>query len=149
MGIALVVGAVLVGLYLVISVFPSGLGASKGAQQASNLGGEHDGSLTEATSHLTPAEMERFIVSISKAESGPDPFLSSGEQEWKRFLGELRERPPRLKGIIQMKDARVALIQDSRFREGDEVQGFRIIKIEDKRVLLAKGGKIHTVHLAE
>ena len=84
MGIALVVGAVLVGFYLVISFFPSGLGAPKGARQASNLGAERDASPTETTPHLTPSEMERFIVSINKAESGPDPFLSSGEQAWKR-----------------------------------------------------------------
>ena len=148
-GIGLVIGAVLIGLYIVISVLPSGLRTPKGAHQTSGMSAEEDANPTEGKYHITPEEMGSFIASIEQADPGQDPFLSSGEREWKRFLGELRERPPQLKGIIQMEDARVALIQDSRFREGDEVKGFRIIKIEDKRVLLTKGGKIYTVPLAE
>ena len=148
-GIGLAVSAILIGLYIVMSILPSGLRTPKGPHQTPSIAADKDARPREATSHIATEEMEKFIASIEQADLGQDPFLNSGEQEWKRFLGELRERPPRLKGIIQMKDARVALMHNSRFREGDEVKGFRIIKIEDKRVLLAKGGKVHTMHLAE
>jgi len=148
-GKGLVFGALLIGLHVIVSALPSGLEAPMGADQPPFTLSEENTGPAEATSQITPEEVEDFIASMGQADSGMDPFLSSGEQEWKRFLGELKDRPPRLQGIIQIKDVRIALIQNSRFREGDEVRGFRIIKIEDTQVLLTKSGKIYTVPLAE
>ncbi|MFH0811488.1 MAG: hypothetical protein V2A69_01425 [Pseudomonadota bacterium] len=101
------------------------------------------------TGSISPEEMEDFIASLKKTTLSHDPFLSSGEQEWKQFLGELKERPPRLKGIIQVAGSRVAIIKDSRYYEGDEVAGFRIVKIEERRVLLSKGGNSYEIHITE
>lgn len=96
---------------------------------------------------VTPEAMEQFILSRGKSITPLDPFLSSGEEQWKRFLAELRERPPRLDGIVVVEGAKVALIQGTRYREGDDMGPYRVLKIEDRAVQLTKEGRVFTIHL--
>jgi len=146
----LIIGVILAGIYIVISLPPPGVETPEKENQTSSVSTEEDDGLSsKATAYITPEAMKDFISSLKKGAHSHDPFLRSGEQKWKKFLGELKDRPPRLKGIIQVEGTRVALIQNSRYREGDEVKGFQIIKIEDKLVLLTKGGKTYTVHLTK
>lgn len=101
-----------------------------------------------ARGFVTPEAMEQFILSRGMQVTAQDPFLSSGEEQWKRFLAELRERPPRLEGIVKVEGAKVALIQGSRYREGDDVGPYRVLKIEDRAVQLTKEGRVFTIHLS-
>lgn len=94
---------------------------------------------------VSTEEMENFILSLKSTRHGHDPFLSSGEQEWKNFLSNLKDQPPHLDGIIRVENQRVVLIQSSRFREGEEVNGFLIVKINDTSVLLSKNGKTYII----
>lgn len=98
---------------------------------------------------LTSREMDAYLDSLRNASPPRDPFLSSGEDDWKKFLHDLKGRPPRLEGIIRVGSARVAIINHSRFREGEEVEGFQILKIGEKDVMLSKNGSICRVHIIQ
>lgn len=145
----LIIAIIVTGIYLVLSfprfgfVRPGMISqvTSRSSQGVTNPPPEPD------KSSITTEAMEAFILSLKTSTPGHDPFLSHGEQGWKDFLGGLKDLPPKLEGIIQVEDKRVALIQSARFREGDEVKGFQIVKIGDKNVLLTKAGKIYTMNL--
>ncbi|RLA95440.1 MAG: hypothetical protein DRG25_00215 [Deltaproteobacteria bacterium] len=145
----LIIGVILMGIYLILSLPPSGFEKfEEVAQTTKSLPEEkQEPPPMKKTAFITPKEMEEFISSLRKNTSLRDPFLGSGEKEWKTFLDELKERPPQLKGIIQVEGNRIALIHNSRYREGDEVKGFKIIRIEDEYVVLNKGEKNYTIYL--
>lgn len=98
---------------------------------------------------LASQEMMAFITSCKQSPSEADPFLRSGEEEWKAFLGEIQARPPRLQGIITVQNKRMALINGSRYQTGDNVKGFTVRDVADTKVVLDKDGTYYTIHLTQ
>jgi hypothetical protein len=146
----LIIVIILVAVYVIIAFFPFTLEQSKRLDHMSTSAPAHVNTVSSpGANYITTEKMEAFISSLQEVNPGHDPFLSSGEQEWKKFLSDLKERPPHLKGILQIEGKKIALIQSSRFQEGEEVNGFRIEKIEDKSALLSKEGKTYTITLTD
>ncbi|HJX30898.1 MAG TPA: hypothetical protein VJ624_03490 [Thermodesulfobacteriota bacterium] len=139
---------ILVGIYLVLSFPLSVFDHSVKIHPVTHYPPGESRALSEPdNASVSTDEMENFILSLKNTTPGHDPFLSSGEQDWKNFLNTLKDQPPHLDGIIRVENQRVALIQSSRFREGEEVSGFLIVKINDKSVLLSKEGKTYIITL--
>ncbi len=142
----MIITVIAVGFYLVW-LFPA-------IDPKTALSGQHNGAranrLDAIQEGILPAQdMHIFIASLQQAGPGTDPFLESGEHEWKNFLGELKMRPPRLQGILEIEGVRIALIQGSRYQEGDVVNEFTVHKVEDTMVILAKNGEYYTIHLSQ
>ncbi len=76
-----------------------------------------------------------------------DPFLSVGEVKWLKFVEELSLNPPPLQGIVEKEGTRHALLKGKLLREGEEIEGFRIEKIDPETVHLTKEGKSVTVKM--
>ena len=143
-GLSIVV--VLTGLCFLFFFIPSGMEKSKRfSPDQGPLTTKKPAPAEPEAQSVTVEKMEDFLLALKETTQGHDPFLSSGEQEWKHFLTEFKAQPPRLQGIIQVEGKKAAIIQSARFYEGDEVKGFRVFKIEDKEVLLTKEGKTYTL----
>jgi len=76
-----------------------------------------------------------------------DPFLSVGEVKWLKFVEEVSLNPPPLKGIVEKEGTRYALLKGKLVREGEEIEGFRVEKIDPEMVHLTKEGKSVTVKM--
>ncbi|MBN2468269.1 MAG: hypothetical protein JXD19_08970 [Deltaproteobacteria bacterium] len=144
---ALILAVIVAGITIVVLLPPAGFENHQAIKQPSPTPAQDP--LGGTTVFVTPAEMENYITSLRRSAVPRDPFLNTGEEEWKAFLCEVKNRPPRLEGIIQSDGRRVALIQDDRYHEGDVVDGFRIMQIEDTQMILAKGDKTFTVQVTE
>jgi hypothetical protein len=76
-----------------------------------------------------------------------DPFLSVGEVKWLKFVEEVSLNPPPLQGIVEKEGTRYALLKGKLLREGEEIEGFRIERIDPEMVHLTKEGKSVTVKM--
>ena len=136
---------ILGGLYLVLSFPSSVVKYSKNTIPDQKLFPYATTESSAALGHnsIATKEIEEFIVGLKSSSTYHDPFLTVGEEEWKTFLVNRKNRPPQLEGIIEIENQHIALIKSSRFREGEEVNGFLIVKINDNNVILSKEGKTY------
>ena len=144
----LVIGVIAMGIYI-IWLFPTAHSDLAGLEPITRSPGDQQQPQVQNQDTLTSDEMRAYLASRRETGAAPDPFLSSGEVEWKAFLGEIKARPPRLEGIIDVQGVRAALIQGALFRQGDEVSGFSIVEINDSEVILSKDGRRSTIHLSK
>ena len=145
-GMIIIVG---IALFLVIYLPPYGWEATIPSAQTAPGDPEAAGDRVAVGggSSLTLEQMDTYLVSLNGTDPQRDPFLSAREAKWKSFLGELKDRPPRLAGIINIEGTPVALIQGSHYRIGDTIQGFLINDIQEEAAVLCKEGKTFIVRL--
>ncbi len=76
-----------------------------------------------------------------------NPFLSSRDLEWDRFLEKLKL--PRVEGVVRIGAERLAAIEGKWLKVGDRVKGFVLTKVEDRGVTLRRGKATYFVPVEE
>ena len=72
---------------------------------------------------------------------GKDPFLPAIKIKKEEEKSESEEIKPILKGVVIQKNDRYAIIDDKIVREGEEILGMKVTKIERGKVILKSEGK--------
>ena len=136
-------------LFLVLYLPPYGWEATIPSAQTANEDPRlaADKVVVATESSLTFEQMETYLAELKTKSPGRDPFLSAGETQWKIYLGELKDRPPRLAGIMNIEGTPVALIQGSHYRIGDTIHDFLVQDIQDNAVVFLKNDKEFIVPL--
>jgi hypothetical protein len=103
-----------------------------------------------------PAQADREAISravpVSLPAGARNPFLTAGEQFGKSGgrPTETRDKestPVRLEGIAVSDGVRAALLGGEVVREGEWVGDIKVVRVQQDRVVLARGGRRWTVHL--
>jgi hypothetical protein len=107
--------------------------------------------MPEAPAEAAPGALSR-PVPVSLPAGARNPFLTANEQFGKsgRRPTETREKestPVRLEGIAVSDGVRAALLGGEVAREGEWVGDIKVVRVEQDRVVLARGGRRWTVQL--
>ena len=89
-------------------------------------------------------EVKAYLQGL-KGKGGRNPFLSSKDRQWERFLRSMRI--PRLQGIMEVGGERMAMMEGRWLKVGDRVKGFVLARVEEGGVVLRKGGSSYFVPL--
>ena len=89
-------------------------------------------------------EVKAYLQGL-KGKGGRNPFLSSKDRQWERFLQ--RMRIPRLQGIMEVGGERMAMMEGRWLKVGDRVKGFVLARVEEEGVVLRRGGSSYFVPL--
>ena len=89
-------------------------------------------------------ELKAYLRHL-KGKGGRNPFLSSKERRWERFLQSMRM--PQLQGIMEVGGERMAMMEGRWLKVGDRVKGFVLARVEEEGVVLRRGGSIYFVPL--
>ncbi len=91
-------------------------------------------------------EVEAYIEALRERPMR-NPFLSSRDLEWDRFLEKLQL--PRVEGVVRIGGKRLAAIEGKWLKVGDRVKGFVLTKVEDRGVTLRRGKATYFVPVEE
>jgi len=89
-------------------------------------------------------EVKAYLQGL-KGKGGRNPFLSSKDRQWERFLQSMRI--PQLQGIMEVGGERMAMMEGRWLKVGDRVKGFVLVRVEEGGVVLRKGGSSYFVPL--
>ena len=89
-------------------------------------------------------EVKAYLQGL-KGKGGRNPFLSSKDRQWERFLRSMRI--PRLQGIMEVGGERMAMMEGRWLKVGDRVKGFVLARVEEGGVVLRRGGSSYFVPL--
>ena len=92
------------------------------------------------TREKDPAEMKELLRGVGRS----DPFLRPDERS---VSGGLSRLGLKLSGIVKDGNRTLAIINGAFIGEGETIDGKKIIRIEEKSVLVSESGKEYTIRM--
>jgi MSHA biogenesis protein MshK len=86
-----------------------------------------------------------LVPGMALAAALQDPTQPPGLES--RLAAPVPERPVSLDSILYSQDRRVAIIEGEALREGQGVDGIRVIRIYENRVLVTESGRERVLYL--
>ncbi len=102
-------------------------------------GQEEETPVVQSSSDSAQAQVDQLQTSLF-LQWGKDPFLRKEQIKTRKKVKKRRSRPHfKLKAISYRKDGSVALINDRIVKSGDIIKGYKVIKIDARKVILSNG----------